>query len=81
MTRTAWSSRPNSRLGKNFALTAWNAPSYDRTEEDVAEIDAGNGYVMTCTRFDGEAFAEFRDERRGKGGERYPVSDLVPGSQ
>ena len=45
------------------------------------EVDAGNGYVMTCTRFDEETFEEFRDQRRGKGGERYPVSDLVPGRQ
>lgn len=72
---------PLPRLGNKFALTAWNAPPYDRTEEDVAEVDAGNGYVMTCTRFDRGAFEEFRDERRGKGGERFPVDELVPGSQ
>jgi hypothetical protein len=72
---------PYPRLGKEFALTAWNAPPYDRTEEDVADVDAGNGYVMTCTRFDRGAFEEFRDERRGKGGERFPVDELVPGSQ
>jgi Protein of unknown function (DUF3105) len=72
---------PYPRLGNKFALTAWNAPPYDRTEEDVEDVDAGNGYVMTCTRFDRGAFEEFRDERRGKGGERFPVSELVPGSQ
>jgi hypothetical protein len=72
---------PLPRLGNKFALTAWNAPPYDRTQEDVKEVDAGNGYVMTCTRFDEDAFAEFRDERRGKGGERFPVSELVPGTQ
>jgi hypothetical protein len=72
---------PYPRLGREFALTAWNAPPYDRTQTDVKDVDAGNGYVMTCTRFDGDAFEEFRDERRGKGGERYPVSDLVPGRQ
>jgi Protein of unknown function (DUF3105) len=72
---------PNSRLEKNFALTAWNAPPYERTETELENVDAGNGYVMTCTRFDQGAFEEFRDERRGKGGERFPVDELVPGSQ
>jgi hypothetical protein len=72
---------PYARLEKRFVLTAWNAPPYDRGQEDVEDVDAGKGHVMTCTRFDEDAFGEFRDKRRGKGGERIPVHDLVPGTQ
>ena len=72
---------PLPRLGKKIALTAWNAPRYPRNQGEPGEVDAGNGYVLTCTQWDADAAAEFRDKRRGKAGERFPVSDLVPGSQ
>ncbi len=26
------------------------------------DADPGNGYVLTCTKFDSKAFAEFRDD-------------------
>jgi hypothetical protein len=72
---------PYPRLEKRFALTAWNEPAYERGDRDFEGVDAGKGYVMACTRFDEDAFAKFRDKRRGKAGERFPVSQLVPGSQ
>jgi hypothetical protein len=71
---------PNSKLGKKFALTAWNEPRY-RQEGDFNNVDAGNGYVMTCAKFDSGTFAKFRDKRRNKAGERFnSVKDMAPGS-
>jgi hypothetical protein len=72
---------PFPRLGKKIALTAWNEPPYKGGQSEPGEADAGHGYVMTCTQWDADAAAEFRDKRRGKAGERFPVSGLVPGSQ
>jgi Protein of unknown function (DUF3105) len=37
-------------------------------------------HLATCTRFDESAFAAFRDAYRGKGPERFPLSQLTPGS-
>jgi hypothetical protein len=58
-------------LGSKIALTVWTAP----------EGNAANGtvYIATLPSFDAEAFAAFRDTFRGKGPERYPVSQMVPG--
>ncbi len=71
---------PYSKLGSKIALTAWNEPAY-RQEGDFKNVDAGNGYVLKCTQFDGNAFAKFRDTRRNKAGERYSsVKDMAPGS-
>lgn len=71
---------PYSKLGKKIALTAWNAPRYPQ-DSDLQDIDAGNGYVMTCTQWDEAAASEFRDERRNKAGERFPsVADMAPGT-
>jgi hypothetical protein len=53
-----------------ISLVAWNAP----------EGKAGNGRVLTCPRFDKAAFAAFKDAYRGKGPERFSVSDLRRGS-
>jgi len=69
---------PFPQLGKIFALTAWNAPAY--TEGKFKDVDPGKGYVLRCKAFDEKAFAKFRDERRGKAGERIPVSSLTPGA-
>jgi Protein of unknown function (DUF3105) len=71
---------PNPELGAKFALTAWNTPEYP--QDDLEDAETGNGYVLTCTKFDGDTFAEFRDERRNKAGERFPsVDDMAPGTQ
>ena len=72
---------PYPRLEKKIALTAWNEPGYERNQSEPGEVDAGNGYVLTCTEWDADAAAKFRDERRNKAGERYgSVQDMAPGS-
>jgi Protein of unknown function (DUF3105) len=71
---------PNKKLGKKIALTAWNEPRYQQ-EGKFEDVDPGNGYVLTCTQWDSDAAAKFRDERRNKAGERYPsVQDMAPGA-
>jgi hypothetical protein len=70
---------PYSKLGKNIAATAWNEPAY-KQEGDFKDVDPGKGYVLTCSKFDSDAFAKFRDAYRNKAGERYAsVSDMAPG--
>jgi hypothetical protein len=70
---------PYSKLGTKFALTAWNEPQY-KQEGQFKDVDPGKGYVLTCTKFDEDAFAKFRDKYRNKAGERYPsVKDMTPG--
>jgi Protein of unknown function (DUF3105) len=72
---------PYPRLGKKIALTAWNEPRYANNSSEPGEVDAGNGYVLTCTQWDRDAAERFRDARRNKAGERYgSVSDMSPGS-
>ena len=71
---------PYPKLGKKFALTAWNEPVYPSgTDSAPKEADSGKGYVLTCTAFDSKAFAKFRDRHRNKSGERYgSVKDMAP---
>ena len=72
---------PYPKLGKKIALTAWNEPQYENNQSEPGEVDAGKGYVLTCAKWDSDAAAKFRDERRNKAGERYnSVSDMAPGS-
>ncbi|MBA3244857.1 MAG: DUF3105 domain-containing protein [Actinobacteria bacterium] len=66
---------PLARLGEKIALTAWTAPEPRPGDEP----DRGRGYLAECTEFDETAFSTFVDEHRGKGPERFPVEDLVPG--
>lgn len=55
-------------------LTAW-------TEEvKNGELVNGKNVIATCPRFDEPAFKAFRDEFRGNGPERFPVSQLTPGT-
>jgi Protein of unknown function (DUF3105) len=69
---------PFPKLGKKFALTAWNEPAYQQ-EGKFKNVDPGKGYVLTCTKFDSKTFAKFRDTHRNKSGERYPsVKDMAP---
>lgn len=71
---------PYRKLGKKFALTAWNEPAY-KAEGDFKNVDSGKGYVLTCSKFDSKAFAKFRDAHRNKAGERYAsVKDMAPGA-
>lgn len=72
---------PYPKLGKKIALTAWNEPRYENNQSEPGQVEAGNGYVMTCTQWDEDTAAKFRDERRNKAGERYgSVSDMAPGT-
>ena len=58
-------------LGSKIALTAWTV-----NEDDV---EGGKAHIAVLPAFDQQAFAEFRDAFRGKGLERIPVSEMVPG--
>jgi hypothetical protein len=58
-------------LGNKIAMTVWTAPD--------GEPSNGTVYIATLPRFDEETFAAFRDTFRGKGPERFPVSQMVPG--
>jgi hypothetical protein len=55
-------------------LTAWTVEIKD------GNIVKGTNVIATCPRFNEKAFAAFRDEFRGKGAERFPVSVLTPGT-
>lgn len=61
---------PIAGLGDKVAITAWSSP----------EGGKGVGKVAVCPRFDEKAFTTFRDAYRGKGRERAPLDELVPGS-
>jgi hypothetical protein len=60
---------PDSRI----YLTAW-------TTAIKNEITDGTNVIASCPRFSEDAFKAFRDEFRGKGPERFPVSSLTPGT-
>jgi hypothetical protein len=59
--------------GSKIYLTAW-------TEEVKDGKVKGTNVIATCQRFDEKAFTAFRDEFRGTGPERFPVSQLTPGT-
>jgi Protein of unknown function (DUF3105) len=59
------------KLGSKIALTVWTAPEGAASE--------GTVYIATLPKFDEAAFAAFRDTFRGKGPERFPISQMVPG--
>ncbi len=60
--------------GSKIYLTAWTV--------DIANgnITNGKNVIATCPHFDKTAFTAFRDEFRGTGPERFPVSQLSPGT-
>jgi hypothetical protein len=55
-------------------LTAWTV------EIKNGNIVKGTNVIVTCPRFNEKAFTAFRDEFRGKGPQRFRVSDLTPGT-
>ena len=73
---TAMLLSPLPQLGDKIALTAWYAP----TEGDQVQVDAAQGILAECTRFDENAFEAFRDAYRFQGPERIPPESLQPGS-
>jgi hypothetical protein len=56
-------------LGSKIAMTVWT----------VTETSEARVFIATCRSFDQDAFAAFRDTFRGKGPERFPISEMVPG--
>ena len=58
------------KLGGKIAMTVWTGNT---------ETSEGKVYIATCPSFDQNAFAAFRDTFRGKGPERFPISQMVPG--
>ena len=60
--------------GSKIYLTAWT------TQVKNGEVTGGTNVIATCPRFNEDAFKAFRDEFRGKGPERFPVSQLTPGT-
>ena len=58
------------KLGSKIAMTVWTGDS---------ETHEGTVYVATCPGFRERAFTAFRDAFRGRGPERFPVSQMVPG--
>ena len=73
---------PYPKLKKSIAVTAWNEPPYPQNQDaNFKDLEAGHGFVMTCTKFDGGALKKFRDKHRNKAGERYAsVKDMAPGA-
>ena len=59
------------KLGSKIALTVWTAPE--------GGSERGTVHIATLPKFDERAFAAFRDTFRGKGPERFPVSQMLPG--
>jgi len=55
-------------------LTAWTADFKN------GNIVSETNVVANCPQFNEKAFTAFRDEFRGKGQERFPVSILTPGT-
>jgi len=66
---------PMPGLGETIALTAW---TYDQGRQSDRTYQ-GEGHLAKCTRVDAETFKAFVDAYRGKGPERFPVTDLKPG--
>jgi hypothetical protein len=60
--------------GSKIYLTSWTVQIKN------GKIGAGTNVIATCPLFNEKAFRAFRDEFRGKGPERFPVSGLTPGN-
>jgi hypothetical protein len=69
--------RPLPNYTNKIVAAAWTAPAYSGSSRKSSK---GNGFLLTCSRFDEKTFKAFRDIHRGKGPERFPVSALTPGS-
>lgn len=66
---------PMAGLGNKIALTAW---TYDQNRQNDRNYE-GEGHLAKLTKFDEDAFNAFVNAYRGKGPERFKVSDLQPG--
>jgi hypothetical protein len=64
---------PYPKLGDEIALGAWVSKS-------ASTPDDANTYLAKCTGFDQTAFDAFFDAFQFQGPERFPASQLTPGS-
>ena len=72
---------PYPRLGKKIALTAWNEPRYDNNQSEPGQVDAGKGYVLTCTQWDRDAADSSATSAGTRPASATPASsDMAPGS-
>ena len=63
---------PLPSLGAKIALGVWVTKS--------ATSDVGVAHLAKCTRFDEKAYGAFFDDYQFQGPERFPASQLTPGS-
>ncbi len=72
------------RLRGKITLAAWTGrktPLTNDTQEiDPAESEPQKGHLAVCSRFDEEAFSDFRDDYRFRGPEPFLPNQLEPGS-
>ena len=71
--------RKAEKLRDKITLAAWWAEF--ETDDPAAEPVREEGRLLTCSRFDEEAFSDFRDENRAHGPERFELEQLPAGSQ
>jgi len=65
---------PHKAPDSKIYLTSWT------TQIANGAPTNGKNVIATCPHFDEKAFTAFRDQFRGKGPERFPVSSLTPGT-
>jgi hypothetical protein len=70
--------KPVANYTNKIVATAWTSQQYKNGTSRKGQ--KGNGWMLTCSRFDERTFKAFRDIHRGKGPERFPVDLLTPGS-
>ena len=70
-------------LRDKITIAAWTGrktPITDEQQEvDPADAEPQKGHLAICSRFDEEAFSDFRDDYRFRGPEPYRPSQLEPG--
>ena len=67
------------KLRGKITLAAWWA-EFENPDDPTAEPVREEGRLLTCSRFDEEAFSDFRDANRAHGPERFELEQLAPGS-
>ena len=71
--------RPVSGRDVSEARQARQQDRAQRVDRARGRLRRGTVYIATLPKFDAKAFAAFRDTFRGKGPERFPVSQMLPG--
>ena len=67
------------KLRDKITLAAWVAEIENRRTPQQ-RIVSQNGILATCSRFDEQAFSEFRDDYRARGPEPFNADELRPGA-